>query len=222
MDQQFWKQYTKVYDWCVSNLPGHQAMVQMHIDALQNAHKVLDSGSGPGYVALKLLEKDHEVHAIDINPEALRLLRERSGSAPKLFTYNQDVKNLPFNDNTFDGVSSGLVLWAMENPRAYLVEHNRVLRPRGTLVVSGPSLEVSANLEGYLDKTKQDLVRAGVFSQEKWDQLSQYVGRVAREPKEFSREEISNLLTSTGFEVVSVQGNPHYYGEGYVAVGRKI
>lgn len=93
--------------------------------------RVLDVGTGTGFIALLLAELGHEVIGVDISEEMLRIAREK---ARKLNIENvefhlADAEELPFPDNTFDAVVARHVIWALPNPEKAYSEWKRVLRP---------------------------------------------------------------------------------------------
>jgi ubiquinone/menaquinone biosynthesis C-methylase UbiE len=73
--------------------------------------RVLDVGTGTGFIALLLAELGHEVIGVDISEEMLRIAREK---ARKLNIENvefhlADAEEPPFPDNTFDAVVADML-----------------------------------------------------------------------------------------------------------------
>ena len=62
--------------------------------------RVLDIGGGAGRHSLFLQRKDHEVHAIDISPSAIALMKIRGVKN----VYLMDLRALKFQNNYFDSV----------------------------------------------------------------------------------------------------------------------
>jgi ubiquinone/menaquinone biosynthesis C-methylase UbiE len=98
--------------------------------------KVLDVGSGNGYVLSKYAAEGAEVFGIDITQAGIDLCRKR-------FEYLQlngnfqvaDAQDIPFPDNTFDCVCSMGVLHHVPDTQKALDEIYRVLKPGGRLIV---------------------------------------------------------------------------------------
>ena len=101
--------------------------------------KVLDIAGGTGDLALAFAKKvgtTGEVVHTDINEAMLRTGRERLLDAGvALPTVVCDAEKLPFADNHFDVVTVAFGLRNMTHKDVGLKEMNRVLKPRGKLLV---------------------------------------------------------------------------------------
>jgi SAM-dependent methyltransferase len=98
--------------------------------------RILEVGSGPGRLAVKLAELAPEIQVtgIDIMPEMVEratALVAQSGVADRVAFRVGDVAALPFPDATFDSVVSTFSLHHWRNPATGLAEIYRVLRPGG-------------------------------------------------------------------------------------------
>ena len=116
-----WKQYTVM----VANLKEGQ--------------RVLDIAGGTGDLSLafaKKVGKSGQVVHTDINEAMLRVGRDRLiDKGLYLPTVVCDAEELPFADNHFDVVSVAFGLRNMTHKDRALKEMNRVLKPRGKLLV---------------------------------------------------------------------------------------
>jgi len=101
--------------------------------------KVLDIAGGTGDLALAFAKKvgaSGEVVHTDINEAMLRTGRDRLLDAGVVLpTLVCDAEKLPFSDNHFDVVTVAFGLRNMTHKDAALKEMNRVLKPRGKLLV---------------------------------------------------------------------------------------
>jgi len=101
--------------------------------------KVLDIAGGTGDLALAFARKvgaSGEVVHTDINEAMLRTGRDRLLDAGVVLpTLVCDAEKLPFPDNHFDVVTVAFGLRNMTHKDAALREMNRVLKPRGKLLV---------------------------------------------------------------------------------------
>ena len=101
--------------------------------------KVLDIAGGTGDLALAFAKRvgaSGEVVHTDINEAMLRTGRDRLLDAGVVLpTLVCDAEKLPFPDNHFDVVTVAFGLRNMTRKDAALKEMNRVLKPRGKLLV---------------------------------------------------------------------------------------
>lgn len=108
--------------------------------ALQPGERVLDIGSGPGFLAREMAREvgpGGAVHGVDVSQDMLAIARRRppdQGSAPVAF-HLADVRALPFPDASFDAAVSTQVYEYVDDMPAALAEARRVLRPGGRLLV---------------------------------------------------------------------------------------
>ena len=91
--------------------------------------RVLDLGSGTGR-NLPLLPRGTKAVAVDPSLEALKRARRRAPAVPVV---GGRAEALPFRDESFDTVLSGLVFCSVGEPARGLAEVKRVLRPDGRL-----------------------------------------------------------------------------------------
>jgi SAM-dependent methyltransferase len=98
--------------------------------------KVLDVGSGNGYVLSKYAAEGAEVFGIDITEAGINLCRKRFEYLGLNGDFRvADAQEIPFPDKTFDCVCSMGVLHHVPNTQKALDEIYRVLKPGGRLIV---------------------------------------------------------------------------------------
>ena len=103
--------------------------------SLQQGERVLDIGSGPGFLAAEMAAEvgpGGRVHGID--PSESMLAGARRRGAPVEYGTG-DALALPFPDEHFDVAVSTQVYEYVEDIAAALAEARRVLRPGGRLLV---------------------------------------------------------------------------------------
>jgi SAM-dependent methyltransferase len=97
---------------------------------------VLDLGCGAGEFSAALTKAGAEVIAVDVAAEALRRARERvAGLDARLWGHGEP---LPVDDNAVDVVWAGEVIEHLADVAPWLSEVRRVLKPRGSLLVTTP------------------------------------------------------------------------------------
>ena len=97
---------------------------------------MLDVGCGAGEFSAALLEAGARPIAVDVAREALRRARERvPGLDARLW---EPGEPLPVDDASVDAVWAGEVVEHVADVAPWLSELRRVLRPRGTLLLTTP------------------------------------------------------------------------------------
>ncbi len=118
--------------------------------------RVLDIGTGPGFLAILLSELGYEVTAIDLTKAMLveaegnaerfyeRRERDERSEAGRICFLEMNAEELMFADASFDVVVSRNLTWDLPHPEDAYAEWVRVLRPDGLL------LNFDANWYAYL------------------------------------------------------------------------
>ena len=118
--------------------PRHELRERLLLDLLLSAcpgPEILDAGAGQGTMSARLERLGYDVTSTDISQSAVEVLRGRlAGPVAKA-----SVTDLPFGDESFDGVVLGEVLEHVEDDRGALAELARILRRGGVLAASVPA-----------------------------------------------------------------------------------
>src|SRR5690242_2253269 len=100
---------------------------------VQPLDTVLDVATGTAAVALELTrQKDCYVVGVDQSAEMLEVGKQRvllAGATEKVRLQQADARALPFDDDTFDGLTFTYLLRYVEDPAATLRELARVVHP---------------------------------------------------------------------------------------------
>lgn len=114
-----------------------------HIDlaALRYGDDVLDLGSGSGmdgFIASLHVGDGGSVTGVDITENQLRKARRvsKQNDFEDVSFKRGDIENLPFEDNSFDVITSNGVINLAANKEAVFAEVNRVLREHGRVALS--------------------------------------------------------------------------------------
>jgi ubiquinone/menaquinone biosynthesis C-methylase UbiE len=94
--------------------------------------KILDVGTGMGFLALLFAEMGHEVIGLDLSEGMLeQAKRNAKNMGLKINFFHGDAENLSFEDGSFDLVVSKFLLWTLPKPSSAVREWKRVLKPDG-------------------------------------------------------------------------------------------
>jgi len=138
--------------------------------------RVLDLGSGTGYPAIKAAQitgSGGKVVGLDIAEEMLYVARRKAESLGlgHIAFQQCDVGSLPFDDASFDSVTSRFCLMFLPDPASALREINRVISPGGGFASTvwaapekNPSFTASAGvLKEFSDAPPPDPKAPGMF-----------------------------------------------------------
>ncbi|MBC3803103.1 methyltransferase domain-containing protein [Acetobacterium fimetarium] len=106
--------------------------------ATDNRHnlKVLDVGTGPGFIAMLFEELGQDCIGVDFSEEMIKAARKESKKNHSSCSFIQaDAEALPFDDESFDVVTNRHVIWTLTDPQKAMIEWVRVLKPGGRLII---------------------------------------------------------------------------------------
>jgi len=107
----------------------------------------LDAGCGDSIMPVLLAERypESKILAVDYAPGLIDFLSERF---PKVRYINMPLVPLPFADSSIDYIVAGEVIEHLEDPKAFISEMMRLLKPGGYLAVSTPLEEKHGEIGG--------------------------------------------------------------------------
>jgi Methylase involved in ubiquinone/menaquinone biosynthesis len=122
----------------------------------EEKYKILDIGTGSGFMATLLAEKGHQLTGVDFSQ---KMLDEAAYCAQELGVQVEFVRaradHLPFADNSFDGIICRNVTWLMKDLQQAFSEWNRVLKKDGKLIY----IDGNWNLYQYDDEERERFIR---------------------------------------------------------------
>lgn len=170
----------------------------------ESTKRVLDVGCGTGTISLLLAQVGHDVTALDFAPEMLEQARTKVDSSEVSATFHRgDAENLTQPTDSYDLVTARHLIWTLPSPERAIKEWQRVVHPRGRIVLIEGHWDFDETFEGYEDIH---------------DDLPLYDGRPPKELAAFLREQ---GLESVKYEPLD---NPDLWGqepnyEKYLMVG---
>lgn len=130
------KEYFAYYDQLREAIESIDFSYQLHEYKSFTGKRVLDVGSGNGYVLSKYAGEGAQVSGIDITPTGIELCKKRFEYLGLQGDFRiADAENLPFDNDTFDCVCSMGVLHHVPDTEKAVAEIFRVMKPGGRLIV---------------------------------------------------------------------------------------
>lgn len=147
-----WEAAADSYDQKRALDPVYHSCVARVVADLQPQGRVLDAGCGTGLQTARI-DPRCEIHAVDYSQRSLDLLRRR---LPNVATRTADLRDLPFEDGSFDAVLCANTLQHLtpEGQRLAARELLRVLRPGGRYAVSVHHYSVEKQRAGWIKEGK--------------------------------------------------------------------
>ncbi|MFQ5615235.1 MAG: class I SAM-dependent methyltransferase [Anaerolineales bacterium] len=190
---------------------------------VQPGSKILDAGCGAGVISLELVKKGFTLHGWDISPEMLERC-EQNFSQEKLVLSATEVipsskysfslgdvleANLP--DGSFDGILAlGFLQYQKDEVKA-LKQFHRLLKPGGTLVLSGPVKAKISNYFGLLDILRAQKRKLARRSGSKTQNNISLLHQISVHGYSYSR--FRQLLKAANFEFVDYRGHGYAHFE---------
>lgn len=120
--------------------------------------RILDVGTGPGVFACLYVQMGHEVVGLDFSERMLAVARQRAADlrVDCSFVFG-DAEEPPFDDGSFDVVSSRHVLFNLPRPGVAVRQWVRLLKPGGRMILIGNenSVDQSASLAACVRRLAQ-------------------------------------------------------------------
>jgi SAM-dependent methyltransferase len=210
---------------------GHATALRLLADTCPPPATIVDAGAYPGTLTKALARKGWRTIALDTAPDRDLTLQAKFNNresidytaltetsfaedmrAAGVTTYGVDLESgtFPFEDASIDGVVMTEViehLWV--NPLHALAETNRILKPKGVLVISTPNLLSLRNRLNMLRGRMAPVIEHPAMAYVKKVQLG-HVGHV----RLYAADELVGLLRLMGFDAsVSFHGF-HYWEDG--------
>lgn len=134
--KKYWDSKSESYD----STPGRSGLLEIWKELLHDVFgdknkRILDVGTGTGFLAILLAELGHDVVGVDLSEKMLKKAEEKAEKRNvNIEIMVGDAENLPFEDNSFDAVINRHLLWTLPNPQKAINEWKRVVKNGGKVV----------------------------------------------------------------------------------------
>lgn len=135
------------------------------IQGFSLASEVLEIGGGNGAMAAELGRTNPQVRltVTDLDPVMVRTARQRLGQLPHVVVRQADATRLPYGDESFDVVTSFLMLHHVIDWESAVSEASRVLRPGGMFLGYDLVASHGASLVHLVDRSPHRLIERGTL-----------------------------------------------------------
>jgi ubiquinone/menaquinone biosynthesis C-methylase UbiE len=133
---------------------GAELERMLELAGLTGSERVLDVATGGGHTALAFAPHASEVVASDLTPAMLAAAARhlaRKGTSNVRFEV-ADAESLPFDDAEFDVVTARFAPHHFPQPRAFVAESARVLRPGGRLIIFDNMAPEDDELDAFVNR----------------------------------------------------------------------
>ena len=133
---------------------GDDLLRLVELARLRGDERVLDVATGGGHTALAFAPHVREVVASDLTLPMLEAAEAyaRSQGATNVYFERADAEALPFEDASFDVVTTRIAPHHFPNPQRYVREVARVLRPGGLFLLDDNMAPEDSELDAFMNR----------------------------------------------------------------------
>jgi ubiquinone/menaquinone biosynthesis C-methylase UbiE len=159
----------------------------------------LEIGPGPGYLGLEWLKKTEntQLKGIEISANMIKLAEKNANEYGFINRVNYimgDASNMPFSDNTFDGVFTNGSLHEWSQPEKIFNEIYRVLKPQGIYFISDMRRDMNFVIKWFMKAiAKPKEIRSGLITSIN---------------ASYTPKEIQSILSGTALKNSTISCNP--------------
>ena len=226
------QQVTHMFDTISENYDRLNRVITLGIDlrwrkkviSLATEHKperVLDVATGTGDLAIALAEKGNaQITGLDISPGMLEVGKQKIQNkqlSKQIDMLIGDSEEIPFEDDTFDTVTVAFGVRNFDNLETGLKEIQRVLKPKGKLVILETSVPEKAFFRwGYKIYCQNYLPLVGRLLSRDEMAYSYLSESAAQFPH---GEKFNNILAKSGF--IDIENIPQTFGAATIYTASK-
>lgn len=180
-------------DYCLDFLYRH----------VRPGSKVLDVGCGAGVVALEAVQKGYVIHGVDVAHKMIKLCNRLffgNNIDPAKYSFSAGaITDLALPENSFDGILALGFLEYQTDELKVLNCLNKLLRPGGTMVITGP---IDIKITGLFGLAKvygvlKNRIKNWQYGSEAWKHPAAGISI-----NRYSTAAFKNILQRAGFSVI--------------------
>ena len=168
--------------------------------------KILDVGTGTGFMSLLLAEMGHRATGVDFSDMMLETARKKAtAQRSSVEILKGDVEELPFENDSYDGVVARYILWTLTDPEKALREWMRVVKPGGRVVIIDGLWETRGFFQTFC-KINLQIHRRLKFGKSLYtDMYSAELSEQLPHPQGVEQGQVVGYMTRAGLAGVSVR-----------------
>ncbi len=134
---QYWNTQGSIYDFCHESEEECSYWQHELNEVLGNIpKKILDVGTGTGFIAMNLAMIGHDVTGLDFSEGMINQAKEKMQKHSLSWNLVMgDAEHPDFPPESFDTVICRYVLWTLPNPEVAISEWVKLIKPGGRIVV---------------------------------------------------------------------------------------
>ena len=223
--EEYWREHDRAYEDAADRMAIRKLLPK-------NMENFVDIGGGYGRLADEYLDRSKNVTIFDYSKTELAQAKEKYGD--KISTKAGDIYNLPFKDESFDGMMMVRVSHHLEDFQSAVKEFYRVLKPGGTFVIEvankktlpkmfrfwlkksdinpfdkSPSLQKDTMMINYHPSYAEDLFKSQGFKIEKILSVSNFRSTTLK--KLFGAKFLTKLENSAQSALAGIRFAPSIY-----------
>ena len=207
--------YFKIFGYPYPPRRNEAALVFKFLDPKKD-DKILDIGCGDGVWYLELKKRGMRVMGLDVSGYDLNKLKERAKKLSlKPEVIKADAQNMPFESNAFDKAYSISTFEHIEDDKKVFEEVNRILKPKGVLVISVPMKETPllTRIAVRMPKAiKKLLYNEFVKKAENEEEYLENFNKHYSHYRNYTMADIKKRVENYGFEIEKKSYNCRFFG----------
>ncbi|MDN3359595.1 class I SAM-dependent methyltransferase [Actinomadura sp. DC4] len=132
-ERELWAGRAGAYERGFARLTAHAIGPLLDAARVGVGSRVLDLGTGPGFVSAEAVRRGATVSAVDADPQ---MAETAARNVPQADVRVAVLPGLPHEDESFDAVVGNFVVNHVGDPPAAIEQMHRVLRPGGRLALT--------------------------------------------------------------------------------------